>query len=577
MVACVQSYEAALEKQFIYDEYSLMAFRKYLRTKTSFALAFILAFGACAADPPPMPHRTIAPDKEPLKGRKVSMADGDVKLTLFAPDTWKPTNATLTVHFHTADWFVIQEHIRRGASHPLATFYLGEGSTVYRRAFEDPKRFGRVLDLVGRELAFKPSTIEISSFSAGYGAVREILKQPEYFDRIRTIVLADSMYAALETNAMRQALREHIDVWVPFARAAVKGEKTFVLTYSAVPTMSYASSSECAHALLIALNVSDRAVPLHSSPAASDKDFPLLRRADEGNLHVWGYGGTNAQAHMTHPRHIADLWNALSTTRGDFPAGSKAGDDCEVAGIKLCWCPPGSFRMGSPPGEAERRADESQVEVTLSKGFWMGKYEVTQAQWKRVMGPIPGKLVAGEGDDFPVYWINFIEAEEFCSRMTERAHSSGQLPVGWEFRLPTEAQWEYACRAGTTTAFSFGDTLTTNQANIGKHYNGSPDGTPGAAAEKIGGYPANAWGLHDMHGNEFEWCRDWYHSHLPGGVDPDLHEQQGTPNRDRTYSRVRRGGAWTDQAQFCRSAFRLRYEPPRRADHIGFRIALVKK
>jgi formylglycine-generating enzyme required for sulfatase activity len=262
--------------------------------------------------------------------------------------------------------------------------------------------------------------------------------------------------------------------------------------------------------------------------------------------------------------------------RKDSFSGSRGGDDREVSGVKLCWCPAGRFRMGSPLDEPGRRADEAQVEVTLSKGFWMGKYEVTQGQWKRVMGAIPGPLIAGEGDDFPVYWINFIEAEEFCRRLTARARASGNLPASWEFRLPTEAQWEYACRSGTTTAFSFGDTLTRAQANIGKPYNGTPDGTPGTAAAKVGSYPANAWGLHDMHGNEFEWCRDWYHAQLPGGVDPELHDVQGTPNRDGTYSRVRRGGAWTDDAKFCRSAFRLRYEPPRRADHIGFRVVVVQ-
>jgi sulfatase modifying factor 1 len=256
--------------------------------------------------------------------------------------------------------------------------------------------------------------------------------------------------------------------------------------------------------------------------------------------------------------------------------GSKAGEELEVGGLRLCWCPAGKFRMGSPPSEAGRRDDEAQVEVTFSKGFWIGRYEVTQGQWKRVMGAIPGQLIAGEGDDFPVYWISFIEAEEYCRRMTERARASGELPANWEFRLPTEAQWEYACRAGTTTAFAFGESLDSTQANIGKPYNGRPDGTPGAAAAKVGSYPANAWGLHDMHGNEFEWCRDWYHPRLPGGIDPDLREIQGTPNRDGTYSRVRRGGAWTDAAGFCRSALRLRYEPPRRADHIGFRIVVVE-
>ena len=134
--------------------------------------------------------------------------------------------------------------------------------------------------------------------------------------------------------------------------------------------------------------------------------------------------------------------------------GSKAGDEREIAGIKLCWCPPGRFTMGSPRNEPERRPDEDQVEVTLSKGFWTGKHEVTQGQWKRVFGKLPGELTSEllEGDDFPVGNVNFAEAEGFCRRLTELGRQSRVLPADWEFRLPTEAQWEYACRAGTTTA-----------------------------------------------------------------------------------------------------------------------------
>lgn len=259
----------------------------------------------------------------------------------------------------------------------------------------------------------------------------------------------------------------------------------------------------------------------------------------------------------------------------DAFAGSKPGDRRQIAGIKLRWCPAGAFRMGSPANEPGRRADESPVDVTISKGFWMGQYEVTQAEWNCITGEAPERLVAGAGDDFPVYWVSYVQAEEFCHKLTAMAREAGELPAGWEFRLPTEAQWEYACRAGTTTAFSTGETLTKEQANIGKPYDGSPDGTPGSAASKVGSYPANAWGLHDMHGNEFEWCRDWYHARLPGGVDPFCGEK-GDPNRDGSYSRVRRGGAWNDQPEFCRSALRLRYEPERDADHIGFRVALVK-
>jgi formylglycine-generating enzyme required for sulfatase activity len=176
-----------------------------------------------------------------------------------------------------------------------------------------------------------------------------------------------------------------------------------------------------------------------------------------------------------------------------------------------------------------------------------------------------------------VHTVNFAEAEEFCGKSTERSRAAGDLPTTWEFRLPTEAQWEYACRAGTTTATSFGATLSRAQANFrGKPYNGAEVAPFPNRACAVGSYPANAWGLHDMHGNVYEWCRDWYHSELPGGVDPDLSSVKGAPNRDGTYSRVRRGGAWVDDGWACRSAFRLRFEPERRSDHIGFRVVAVR-
>lgn len=240
--------------------------------------------------------------------------------------------------------------------------------------------------------------------------------------------------------------------------------------------------------------------------------------------------------------------------------------------MKLCWCPPGKFIMGSPPSEPERRPGEDQVEVTLTAGFWMAKYETTQADWKRAVGKLPGPLTAElpEGDDLPVGNVNFAETESFCRKLSERGWQSGQLPRDWEFRLPTEAQWEYACRAGTTTATAFGDTLSSTQANFGgKPYNGAPAGPSLRRAAPVGSYAANAWGLHDMHGNTFEWCRDWYHPKLPGGTDPD-------PYLAPTSSRVRRGGCWTDEGWPCRSAFRLRFEPERRYDHIGFRVVLVR-
>lgn len=234
--------------------------------------------------------------------------------------------------------------------------------------------------------------------------------------------------------------------------------------------------------------------------------------------------------------------------------------------------------MGSPPDEPERRPGENQVHVTLTRGFWIGQYEVTQGQWKRVMGRLPGVLDQGAGDDFPIYNVNFAEAEEFCKTLTRQARAAKALPDGWEFRLPTEAQWEYACRAGTTTATPYGQSLGSHQANFlgDTPYNG---GKPGPALNRtceVGRYAPNPWNIYDMLGNVFEWCRDWYHNRLPGGVDPDLHDVLGNRNEAGSYSRVRRGGCWADVGWPCRSAFRLRFEPERAHSHIGFRVVAVE-
>ena len=266
-------------------------------------------------------------------------------------------------------------------------------------------------------------------------------------------------------------------------------------------------------------------------------------------------------------------------TRASFQ-GELAGERRAVDGVELRWCPAGRFVMGSPRHETGRRPDEAQVEVTLTRGFWMAKHETTQQEWRRVAGDFPERAPSPEfglGDTVPVYWVNFHEAEAFCKALTDRARRSRSLPAGWEFRLPTEAQWEYACRAGTATATAFGDRLGRRHANFsGEPLNGGENGPAAGKAVAVGSYPANAWGLCDMHGNIFEWCRDWYHSSLPGGIDPDLSAVKGARNRDGTYSRVRRGGAWNDSGWACRSALRLRYEPERRSDHIGFRVAAVQ-
>jgi len=285
--------------------------------------------------PPPMPHRSIPPPTEPIPGTQTILRDGDTTFCLYLPDGWKaPADGTveLTANFHAAVWFVIEEHLRRGLDGPLLCFYLGQGSSVYRRPFEDRERLGRILRQVEAELVKRgapPGTrigaVDLSSFSAGYGAVRELVQSPDYFRLIRRIVLGDSMYGSLETEpptgpdapepkpqaSGRRPLAEHIEVWVPFAQAAMRGEKTFAFTYSQVPTATYASSAECAAALIEAVGAPLETVAPGSIPAADDPQFPLRSRSDAGCVQVWSYGGEDAQAHMTHARHMAEGWLAL--------------------------------------------------------------------------------------------------------------------------------------------------------------------------------------------------------------------------------------------------------------------------
>ena len=291
--------------------------------------ALVLRFLASASGsqpiPPPMPQRNIAPPKEPLPGETIVLDDRGTNFTLFLPKGWRVPDSgrvELTVHFHSAIWFAIQEHLRRGLSGPMIAFYPGEGSSTYRLPFEDRERFSRWLAMTEAELKKRGAppetkivTVDISSFSAGYGAVRELVKSPEYLKLIHRIVLSDSMYASFaetnQANAAPKPAPEHIAPWIPFAKAAARGEKSFAFTHSEVPTAAYASSALCAAALTEAVGAPRIEVATGSLPAATDPEFPLRYRSDLGNFHVWGYGGTNAAAHMTHARHLADVWKAL--------------------------------------------------------------------------------------------------------------------------------------------------------------------------------------------------------------------------------------------------------------------------
>jgi formylglycine-generating enzyme required for sulfatase activity len=231
--------------------------------------------------------------------------------------------------------------------------------------------------------------------------------------------------------------------------------------------------------------------------------------------------------------------------------------------------PAGTFVMGSPDDEEGRgRGEGPQTTVTISKPFWMGKYEVTQGQYEEIMGENPswfnGTRIVGSdtgvfGTDLsrPVEQVGWEKVMEFCKRLTEQEHASGRLAADHEYRLPTAAQWEYACRAGTTTRFSYGDDYITKQ---GKHYGYAELGTYAwhasnseAVTHSVGGKLPNPWGLYDMHGNVHEWCQNQADGsyRYPGGEQTD----PVGPNSSRS-SRVHRGGSAFTGALGCRSANR---------------------
>lgn len=235
----------------------------------------------------------------------------------------------------------------------------------------------------------------------------------------------------------------------------------------------------------------------------------------------------------------------------------------------MVFIPPGVFRMGSPTNEAGRSLKEGpQTEVTISHGFWMGKYLVTQGEYQGLVGTNPSFFSAANGYSTdlsrPVDSVSWFDATSYCDQLTRQERMAGRIPGNCEYRLPTEAEWEFACRALTSTRFSYGDDPGyTNLSSYGWYYADSGDMTH-AVGQKL----PNPWGLCDVHGNLEEWCLDWYGAYQGGiAIDP-----QGPPTGAL---RVLRGGYWENPPSECRSAFRNEHEPGARHSHIGFRLVLA--
>ncbi len=227
--------------------------------------------------------------------------------------------------------------------------------------------------------------------------------------------------------------------------------------------------------------------------------------------------------------------------------------------LELVYIPGGSFMMGSPDTEVGRDTNEGPLHQVTLQPFYMSKYPITQKQYEEIMGTNPSNF---KGDNLPVEKVNWNEATNFCTQLSARTEGT--------YRLPSESEWEYACRAGTTTPYYFGESITTELAN----YNGSsetPAGENRAKTTEVGIFPSNAFGLYDMHGNLWEWCQDdGDDSSYVGAPDDGSPRGNGASNL-----KVIRGGSWYHDAEFCRSANRGRIFANTQTNYVGFRVVYM--
>ena len=322
-------------------------------------------------------------------------------------------------------------------------------------------------------------------------------------------------------------------------------------------------------------------------------DGRLASGSDDNTIRLWdpaggeGLSGLNSQPHELNEVSVG-LDGVLKST-------------AESLALTLIEIPAGSFLMGSPPEEPERLDDEGPQHEVKLESFFMSQTPITQAQWREVAAwqPLPAerwgqdlnpdpshfqnregqaegkvRLLEGEAntDNRPVENVSWLDAMEFCNRLSQR--------TGRTFNLPSEAQWEYACRAGTITPFHFGETITTDLANYnGRHtYADGPKGLNRSQTTPVGMLPANAWGLHDMHGNVWEWCQDESHESYEGAPTDgrawmDVLEVEKSKESEKL--RLLRGGSWNYNPGYCRSACRLHDQPVNADTYVGFRVVCL--
>ena len=236
-------------------------------------------------------------------------------------------------------------------------------------------------------------------------------------------------------------------------------------------------------------------------------------------------------------------------------------------GMKMIWCPPGSFWMGSPKSEQGRSDNEALHKVKVNYGFYLGECEVKQSEWGELYNEKPFHW---RGTELPVESVTWTEAMNYCDELTQLEQDSGEIDGNWKFSLPTEVQWEYACRSGTQTTFNIGNNITGEDANINASipYGISDKGKKSFNTIKCGSFKPNRSGFYDMHGNVWEWCLDWYYPNNLSFTDVLI-------PKDGLY-KVKKGGSWFNGPQNVRSAKRFYSSQKYRHETLGFRVALIK-